>query len=265
MRVFDTERQDWAGSRRERLFHPDQYLDVARQKAVRQNAAIVLAVAGLTFGVWALAWKDEPEPYREPAVTQQDTVEGATGGTGDGVPRAPSSPSGGISPGTSPRPLPGGYVSQQDPEGYRVALPRGWKRDSRSSQYGIDVVDYRSTDGSRRLQVFQVMETSPYESLKAAQAEARKLEGYETVSLAQVTGRTGAAAEHEYRADEISGERGGGPRHVIDRRFEAADGRRYALVAYGSDGDGPDDERELLDTALLWFCPPGMECAPPTG
>ncbi|MFH8463089.1 hypothetical protein [Streptomyces sp. NPDC017991] len=258
MRVFDTERQEWAGSRRERLFHPDQYLDVRRQKVIRRKTAIVLAVAGLTFGVWALAWKDEPEPYRDFTAARSDTAketsEGPGDGSGDSAPPAQPSAS-----------LPAGYEPWQDVAGFRVAFPTGWERDSRSSQYGIDVVDYRSPDGTRRLQVFQVMETSPYESLQVAQVEAQKLDGYEALSLTEVPGGEEQAAEHEYRADEISGEQGGGTRHVIDHRFEGADGERYALVAYGSDADGPDDERELVDTALRWFCPPDTRCDTPAG
>ncbi|MFE1796814.1 hypothetical protein ACFW9L_11675 [Streptomyces sp. NPDC059517] len=262
MRVFDTERQEWGGSRRERLFHTDQYLDVRRQKVVRQKTAIVLAVAGLTFGVWALAWKDEPEPYRNFTAARSDTKKGSSDGSGDGSENG----SGGGSPSAQPSAaLPAGYEPWQDDEGFRVALPTGWERDSRSSQFGIDVVDYRSPDGTRRLQVFQLMETSPYESLQVAQVEAQKLDGYEAVSLEEVPGGEGQAAEHEYRADEIAGEQGGGTRHVIDHRFEAADGERYALVAYGSDADGPDDERELVDTALRWFCPPGTQCDTPAG
>ncbi|MFS8197929.1 hypothetical protein ACLVWQ_04500 [Streptomyces sp. CWNU-52B] len=277
MRVFDTERQDWAGSRRELLFQTDEYLDVRRQKAVRQRAALTVAVAGLAFGVWALAWKDEPEPYRDPAATRSDTTEttsgttsGATsGGVMDGVPQDQASPSDGSTDGTplgsSAAPLPEGYTSQEDAEGFRLAVPTDWERESRSSQYGIDVVEFRSPDGTRRLQVFQVMETSPYASLQAAQTEAEKLDGYESLSLAEIPGDEGEAAEHEYRADEITGEQGSGTRHVIDQRFKAVDGERYALIAYGSDADGPDDERELVDTARLWFCPPGRLCDPPAG
>ncbi|MGW2284382.1 hypothetical protein [Streptomyces phaeochromogenes] len=264
MRVFDTERQEWGGSRRERLFHTDQYLDVPRQKTVRQQTGIVLAVAGLAFGIWALAWKDEPEPYKEPAATGQDSSETASGGTGDGVP-SDGSPSQDTTFESSTA-LPDDYESLQDVAGYRVALPKGWERKSRTSQYGIDIVDYRSPDGTRRLQVFQVMETSPYSSLQTAQIEAEKLDGYEPIAMEEVPSAVGQAAEHEYRADEIAGELGGGgTRHVIDHRFEATDGERYALVAYGSEADGTEDERELVDTALLWFCPPGTQCDDPAG
>ncbi|MGW0584851.1 hypothetical protein ACWD25_55285, partial [Streptomyces sp. NPDC002920] len=67
MRVFDTERQEWAGSRRERLFNTERYLDLPRQRNILQRTAIVLTVCAVAFAGWALIWKDEPEPYRPPA------------------------------------------------------------------------------------------------------------------------------------------------------------------------------------------------------
>ncbi|MFF6996448.1 hypothetical protein ACFY93_16060 [Streptomyces sp. NPDC008313] len=272
MKVFDSERQEWAGSPHERVFPVDQYLDVRRQRDIRLRAAAVLAAAGLCFGVWALGWKDEPEPYREPATSGQDAS--ADGGGGEAATPG-GTPSGDASDdmsdgadedtsGESAAALPDGYHEYQDPEGFRIALPDGWERDSLKSQYGIRVVSYRDPGGIRRLQVFQLMETSPYASLQAAQKEAKRLDGYAMISLQEVPGDPGQAAEHEYRADEVAGEQNAGTtRHVIDHRFEAADGERYALVAYGADDDGGDDERELVDTAALWFCPPGSTCQAP--
>ncbi|MGV9570065.1 hypothetical protein ACWDRX_10910 [Streptomyces nigra] len=66
-------------------------------------------------------------------------------------------------------------------------------------------------------------------------------------------------------ASEIAGESDSGTvRHVIDRRFRAADDNRYALVAYGPDNQD-SAERELIDTAAAWFCPPAMTCPAPDG
>ena len=31
------------------------------------------------------------------------------------------------------------------------------------------------------------------------------------------------------------------------------DGENYALIVYGAQSDGTEDERELLDTARAWF------------
>jgi hypothetical protein len=258
MRVYDRERQDWAGGRRERLYHPEQYLDLPRQRRIVERTGVVLAVVGLCFGIWAFAWKDEPEP---PAAT--------TAGQDDS---ASADPSSSPAPEASPTEtfsasgaLPDGYEEVPDDEGFRVAVPTGWSRQSSPSQYGIDIVNYRSPDGLRRLQVFQLMEDSPYGSLQAARAESAKLDGYELIELGEIPWSSDAAAEHEYRASEIAGESDtGAVRHVIDHRFEAADGNRYALVAYGPD-NADLAERELVDTAVAWFCPPDTTCPAPSG
>jgi hypothetical protein len=266
MRVFDTERQEWAGSRSERLFDAERNLDLPRRRTVLRHTAVVLAVCGVSFGVWALGWKDEPEPYRppaqegpaEPGVTAEETpATGDTSGTGT---------SDGATPAVSASPTPpAGYEVLDDSEGFRIALPSGWARDSQSSQYGIDVVDYRGPDGVRRVQVFQLMETSPHASVVEAQKAQSKLDGYRKIHIQYVADPSGGeAAEHEYTADELSGEVGtGAPFHVIDYRFEAQDGERYALIAYGAEDDGREDERELLDTARAWFCPPSTRCEAP--
>ncbi|MEU3510559.1 hypothetical protein ABZ733_22180 [Streptomyces longwoodensis] len=266
MRVFDTERQEWAGSRRERLFDADRYLDLPRQRKVLQHTAVVLAVCGVSFSVWALGWKDEPEPYRppaqegpaEPGVTAGDTPSPGDGsGTGTSDDATPTDPA-------SPTP-PAGYEVLDDSQGFRIALPSGWSRESQASQYGIDVVEYRGPDGVRRVQVFQLMESSPHASVVEAQKAQSKLDGYRKVHVQYVADPSGGeAAEHEYTADELNGESGtGAPFHVIDYRFEAQDGQRYALIVYGAEDDGREDERALLDTARAWFCPPSTQCEAP--
>ncbi|MFE2814887.1 hypothetical protein ACFXGG_31265 [Streptomyces nigra] len=95
--------------------------------------------------------------------------------------------------------------------------------------------------------------------------EAAELDGWERIEPGPLEGASDAAAEHAYRAGEIAGESGSGTvRHVINRRFRAADHNRYALVAYGPDSQDCA-ERELIDTAAAWFCPPAMPCPAPDG
>ncbi|WP_405997020.1 hypothetical protein [Streptomyces sp. NBC_00829] len=258
MRVFDVDRQEWAGDERETRFDGDQQMQAAKQGQMLRRAVAVLAAVGLCFLVWALGWKDEPQPVEDAAPPQPTATESFDDGSSD-EPSAESSET------ASAATVPADFAIVQDKEGFRSAVPSVWERSSRPSQYGMDVVEYSSPDGTRRLQVFAVMETSPYASLQAAQAEARKLDGYQVITLEEKTGTARKAATHEYRADEVAGEAQSFTRHVIDYRFEAEDGQRYALVAYGSDADGSADEQELLDTALTWFCPPGTVCPTPTG
>ncbi|MFJ9542455.1 hypothetical protein ACIRPX_35070 [Streptomyces sp. NPDC101225] len=255
MRVFDTERQGWSASRRERLFQTERYLDLQRQRAVLQRTAVVLTVCGISFGAWALGWKDEPKPYRPPA-QEAPADPGASDGGTTADPTQPES---------APATPPAGYTVLDDSEGFRIAVPEGWTRKSQPSQYGIDIVEYRGPDGIRRIQIFQVMETTAHESVVESQKTSSKLDGYQEIHVQDVTDPSGGeAAEHEYTADELSGESASGVTyHVIDYRFEAEDGEKYALIVYGSQSDAADAERELLDTARAWFCPPNTQCDAP--
>ncbi|MFJ9148063.1 hypothetical protein ACIRP7_08310 [Streptomyces sp. NPDC102270] len=153
--------------------------------------------------------------------------------------------------------LPAGYELYQDEENFRIARPTGWSRTTVASKYGIDVVNYRSTDGKRRLQVYQVAEESPEASFKLyLSADTPKPDGFEKLDLQPVEEAGFTGERLEYRADTLSGEPDVGPWHVYDERFVAQDGFIYAIAVYGPESDGGQDERELLTTALSGFCAP---------
>ncbi|MFI8073155.1 hypothetical protein ACIF85_30805 [Streptomyces sp. NPDC086033] len=153
--------------------------------------------------------------------------------------------------------LPAGYELYEDEEGFRIARPAGWSRTTVTSKYGIDVVNYRSADGERRLQVYQVAEESPEASFELyLSAETRKPDGFEKLDLQPVEEDGFTGERMEYRADSLSGEPDVGPWHAYDERFVAQDGLIYAIAAYGLENDGGEDELELLTTALSGFCAP---------
>lgn len=167
--------------------------------------------------------------------------------------------------GTSPVP-PAGYEVYSDPEGFTVARPAGWTREAVASQHGIDVVTYRSSDGERRLQIFEVAEASPDESFELFLSEdTPKAEGFEQLSLENLDEGDFSGTRLEYLAASLKGGPDVGPWHVVDLRFQAADGKLYAIAAYGPDADGREDERELVETALGHFCPPYTECGTDAG
>ncbi|MDH6516996.1 hypothetical protein M2163_006023 [Streptomyces sp. SAI-135] len=151
--------------------------------------------------------------------------------------------------------LPPGYELFEDAEGFRIARPLGWSRTTKASQYGIDVVNYRSADGERRLQVYQVAEESPEASFELyLSSDTPKPDGFEQLGLQPVAEAGFTGERLEYRADSLSGEPDVGPWHVYDERFVAQDGLIYAVAAYGLEEDGGQDELELLTTALSGFC-----------
>ncbi|MGC4995684.1 hypothetical protein [Streptomyces sp. DT195] len=164
-------------------------------------------------------------------------------------------------PSPSPSAPPAGYAVRDDSEGFRTAVPEGWTRASVPSEHGISVVNFRSPDRERRLQVYEVSEASPDASFELyLSPETAKPRGFEQLSLRNLDEGDFTGSRLEYLADTIRDEPEVGTWHVYDERFVASDGKIYALAAYGADADGRDDELELLTTALAWFCPPGMNC-----
>ncbi|WP_344003327.1 hypothetical protein [Streptomyces thermocarboxydovorans] len=157
--------------------------------------------------------------------------------------------------------LPAGYESYADPEGFTIARPTGWTRATVPSKHGFDVVNYRSPGGDRRIQVFEVLEPSPQASHEEFLSDrVAKAPGFTELSLQNLDDGDFAGSRLEYLADSFKGEPDVGTWHVVDQRFEAADGKVYAVAVYGADADGREDERELLRTALSVFCPPYTTC-----
>ncbi|MEV5884020.1 hypothetical protein AB0L74_15050 [Streptomyces sp. NPDC052020] len=187
-------------------------------------------------------------------------------------PSAPAADSPGPSPDETATPSgpssapPAGYELHTDPEGFTLARPVGWIREAVASQHGIDVVTYRSSDGERRLQIFEVAEPSPDDSFELFLSEdTPKAEGFERLSLENLDDGDFTGTRLEYLAASLKGGPDIGTWHVVDLRFQAADGKVYAIAAYGPDADGRDDERELVHTALGHFCPPYTECGTDAG
>ncbi|MFE4666323.1 hypothetical protein ACFRI7_05050 [Streptomyces sp. NPDC056716] len=156
---------------------------------------------------------------------------------------------------------PFGYEAVDDPQGFRIAVPEGWSREAVPSQYGMDVVNFRSPEGDQRVQVFEVEEASAYESFELfLSPDTLKPSGFRELSYDELVSDRVTGARLAYLADSIRGEPDMGTWHVVDARFTAPDGGRYAIAAYGRDSDGREDELELVATGVEWFCEPGGSC-----
>ncbi|MFI5677930.1 hypothetical protein [Streptomyces cellulosae] len=161
------------------------------------------------------------------------------------------------SPSASVRELPAGYEWYDDPEGFRMARPKGWTRGTVPSRFGMAVVNYRSADREHRLQIYQVAEEAPDASFDLFLSDrTAKADSFEEVSLRNLDHGEFTGSRLEYLVGRIKGEPDVGTWHVYDERFVAADGGVYAIAAYGPEADGRDDELELLTAALENFCPP---------
>ncbi|GAB2777994.1 hypothetical protein GCM10027073_08210 [Streptomyces chlorus] len=241
-------------------------LDRRRVWAVVGGAAVVGVVVGLVLtqtlgGGKGADGQGDDKPAS--ASVSQPTGSGTPGTEEAPAPRQPTSAA---EETTSPTPdpdstVPAGYDRYADSEGFTIARPTGWTRSSVSSQYGMNVVTYRSPDSGMRLQVFEVAEPSPDASYELFLSDALpKAPGFEQLSLETLDDGDFTGSRLEYLADSFRGEPDIGTWHVVDLRFQAADGKLYALAAYGADSDGHEDERELIRTAFEHFCPPDTTC-----
>ncbi|WP_280878342.1 hypothetical protein [Streptomyces pseudovenezuelae] len=159
-----------------------------------------------------------------------------------------------------------GYEKYDDAEGFQIAIPEGWTRSTVDSQFGIAVVNYRSADRTRRLQVYQVSEQSPAASFELYLSDQTgKPAGFQKIDLETLDDGEFTGSRLEYLADTIKGDPDVGTWHVYDERFVAADGNIYALASYGPDSNGSDDEFAVLTNALEWFCPPYTSCGTDSG
>ncbi|CAL9557909.1 hypothetical protein SUDANB176_04582 [Streptomyces sp. enrichment culture] len=233
-----------------------------RVRSVVGGATAVGVVAGL---VLTLVLRDGEDPDGRADGKAASTGVSQTPGPSAPGPQGPSAtapPAEETAPPSAPTgDLPAGHETYADPEGFTIARPTGWTRTAVPSRYGIDVVHYRSPDGERRLQVFEVSEATPGESHGLFLSDAvAKAPGFTELSLESLDGGDFAGSRLEYLVDSIEGEPDVGTWHVVDERFVAADGRLYAVAAYGAEADGREDERELLRTALGRFCPPYTTC-----
>ncbi|MCI3276041.1 hypothetical protein [Streptomyces cylindrosporus] len=148
-----------------------------------------------------------------------------------------------------------GYETAQDPVGYAIDVPDGWTRREKQGKLA-PVVFYDSPDDGRQLQIFEVTESTPYESLTLAETDPgfgfAKQPGYQVVERDH--GDTWAELSYLYDDSDK------GTRQVIDHRFEAADGTLYAIRSSGSADLDPEQVRDPLRMAVRYFCPSGAQC-----
>jgi hypothetical protein len=224
--------------------------------SVLVGAAAVGVAVSLVLTLVIRSGDDKDEPSVAASVTP-------TSGVSQQSEPSPAPTEETVSPSVTAPELPAGYEEYEDAEGFRIAIPEGWSRGTVDSQFGIAVVNYRSADSERRLQVYQVAEESPEASFELYLSDATtKPDGFQQLSLQNLDDAGFTGSRLEYLADSIRGEPDVGTWHVYDERFVALDGNIYAIAAYGPDADGRDDELELLTTALDWFCPPSGSCDP---
>ncbi|MER7790084.1 serine/arginine repetitive matrix protein 2 [Streptomyces sp. NPDC097640] len=149
-------------------------------------------------------------------------------------------------PSAPPGEPPEGFRTEDDPAGFTLAVPDGWRRTVEGPS-----VFYTSSDQATRLQIFELHgpESTPYESAREAERIASRQRGYERITLERAGQGAMDAAELEYTYDS---QEYGGLRRILDHRFAAPDGTMYAVLVIGPAGDRAGQE-EIQRTAVDSF------------
>ncbi|MEU9590096.1 hypothetical protein AB0D84_10270 [Streptomyces sp. NPDC048193] len=227
---------------------------------VALTATAVLG-AGVGAGVWALTRDHGADRAGAAPATGVTVPEAPTAAASDtaptpAAPAAPPAPSASASASVSPSAAPG-YRLAQDPVGYAITVPEGWRRHEKQGE-SAPVVTYDSPGDGRQLQIFALAEESPAASLDLAENAPgygfARQPGYRALTR---DADGDAFAELTYRYDDEDR----GPRQVIDHRFRAADGTPYAIRSSGPETLDAALLREPLTTAVESFCPAGGQCA----
>lgn len=221
--------------------------------------AMVVLGSGVGAGVWFLTRDGGVGAHATPGPSVVVTTSAPTSAPTQATPSIPPSITPSVAPQeslpASPSTAPG-YRLADDPVGYSIVVPEGWTRRQKQGEKA-PVVFYDAPDDGRQLQIFRLAEDSPAESLHQAENDPGFGFAHQPGYQALERDEDSTWSELTYRYDDEDK----GARQVIDHRFEAADGRYYAIRASGPEDLSPAQVREPLSMALSSFCPTGQECS----
>jgi tRNA A-37 threonylcarbamoyl transferase component Bud32 len=168
----------------------------------------------------------------------------------------PSAEKPGKTPGTDPSGLPEGWQRVDDPEGFALWVPDGWRRQTDGNQ-----IDYTPDNGRHRIRISidpAPDHENPYMHMLDMQENLRtRLPDYRRVLLHPNTFRDQTlSALWEFTWTERTEHPG--PRRAIDQMYYEDDGTEYALYMSGPAQDWTTT-REQFDIMLRGWRPPSTE------
>ncbi|MFD3499338.1 serine/threonine-protein kinase [Streptomyces sp. NPDC058676] len=185
-----------------------------------RTLALVVALAAIIGGgtaVWVQRWDEG----RRQADAGTSTLPSPTDTTGTGAPTRAGSGS-------------NTWVSVDDPVGFSLSLPKGWKRSVHSDKDGIVQIDY-SPDGGEHFVRIAVDESpdfgDPYAHQLDLEEQLRRLVDYDRVTLEKnvYRDRDGSLWEYTWTAQAKDAPPSPGPRRAIEETYLARDGVEYAI------------------------------------
>ncbi|MCF1599808.1 serine/threonine-protein kinase [Streptomyces muensis] len=188
-------------------------------------------------------------------------------GGGTAVVLQKSGPQGDTSLSTTPDPTasespnpddPSSWVPYNDPLGFTLHLPKGWKREVVGKEVdGLQQVDYTPDGGEHFVRI--AVDTSPdfanaYDHQRDLDQQLkRKLVDYETVSLKRDLYRDREGSLWEYTWTALAKDTPfPGPRRAIDQAYIDRDGTEYAIYMSAPESDWATTRKQFTAVLQRW-------------
>ncbi|MDT9697827.1 serine/threonine-protein kinase [Streptomyces sp. P17] len=156
--------------------------------------------------------------------------------------------------------VPAGWERRNDPVGFSISLPKGWKRSVSIDQDGLQQVDYSPDNGKHLVRV--AVDTAPdfstsYEHMSNLDQKwlSQRLRDYKRLSLKEELFRDLPGARWEYTWNALAKDGPHyfpGPYRAIDVGYMNSDGTEYAIYA-SSPADDWATTRKQFDWILRGF------------
>ncbi|MFJ3695632.1 serine/threonine-protein kinase [Streptomyces sp. NPDC090052] len=210
-----------------------------RKRGRKRTGALVLALAvivgaGVGFGV----------------LKYENRQTGSGGGSASGS-GGPGSGGGGGGGNKQRDGVPKGWHRVNEPEGYSLVLPNGWKR----QMDGSNEIDYTPDDGVHFIRISIDNDpdyATPYLHELALEPQLKRLPDYRRITLHVNNFRDQDAALWEFTWTETKGQPG--RRRAIDQMYNVDHGQAEYAIYMG--GPAKDWDRSRFDTVLRYWQPP---------
>ncbi|GGW30143.1 serine/threonine protein kinase [Streptomyces lucensis JCM 4490] len=194
-----------------------------------RTLALVVAVAAVLGGGAAVAYQ-QWNGMEQASGTDRDAG-------GDASPAPEPSSSGGTGTGGTPArqgTVPAGWEKHEDPYGFSLSLPKGWKRKVYGVQGDLKQIDYSPDNGKHFVRI--AIDGSPDFAdaqlhQKDLEQQLQRLVDYRRVTLAGniYRDREGSLWEYTWTAQKKDSAYLAGPRHAIEETYFSRAGTEYAI------------------------------------
>ncbi|MEU0003140.1 serine/threonine-protein kinase [Streptomyces sp. NPDC006314] len=215
-----------------------------------RTLALVVAVAAVLGGGAAVAFQ------RWHGMGQDSGTSRVSGGSS---PAPEPSASGSGTPGQEGT-IPAGWESHEDPLGFSLSLPKGWKRKVYDIQGALKQVDYSPDNGKHFVRI--AIDGSPdfvdaYSHQQDLEQQLQRLLDYRRVTLKEniYRDRKGSQWEYTWTALKKDPPYVAGPRHAIEETYFSRAGTEYAIYMSSPDEDWATTSKQFTWVLRSWQQP----------